>query len=306
MIAETIIDLVGNTPVVRFKDDSTTARIWVKQEGYNPSGSIKDRACVSNIRAAISEGQLRPGMTILDASSGNMACALAYYGKIFGFKVRVVCSSKLTKDKADFIRYFGAQLSVYGKFTIEGNHYCRDIILAKAPDLYCFLDQLHNWNNPKASYETLGPEILDDLPGVDAIVGSLGSGGSLSGTARAVKEKKPDTKIIAVEAAKGTVIPGTGSFQDGDYETPFIIDAKQRNLFDKTMYVSLDEARNMTHRLRDQGIFVGFQTGGVVHSAIATAQHFGPNGDIVAISGDTGWKNMEKLMPSDDDPNQET
>src|SRR5262249_49071180 len=156
----------------------------------------KDRGCVSNIRDALKTGALKPGMTILDASSGNMACAVAYFGRILGYRVKVVCSSKLTLDKANFIKYFGAELEQHGNFTIEGNHLCRDKIVPAAPGTFCFLDQLHNWANPQAGYETMGPELLRDFPKLTAVVGSLGSGGTMLGTASYLKDQKAGTLVV--------------------------------------------------------------------------------------------------------------
>ncbi len=293
-----IRELVGKTPLVQFKTQvAPNARFWVKLEGCNPSGSVKDRACVYNLRDAAESGRLRPGMTILDASSGNMACALAYFGRIFGHPVAVVCSTKLTEDKAAFIRYFGATLVRHGDFTIEGNRLCREMA-EQEPDRYCFLDQLHNWANPRASYETMGPEILADLPEVTAVVGSMGSGGTMTGTSRCIKERHPSTLTIAVEAAAGTKLPGTAGLDDGDYQTPFLTKAFEDRLFDVRFKTSLEPAKEFTRLAADQGIFAGWQTGGVLHAAVTIAQERGLTGDIVAISGDAGWKNMEKLSPS--------
>src|ERR1700680_272150 len=120
--------LVGRTPVVRFRCAAlpSEARLWIKLEGFNPTGSVKDRACVFLLRDALERSVLQPGMTLLDASSGNMACALAYFGKVLGHRVKVVCGSRLTTDKADFIQFFGAQLVRFGNITMDGNRYCRN------------------------------------------------------------------------------------------------------------------------------------------------------------------------------------
>jgi len=296
MISTDFINLVGRTPCVLYDPgEASAARIWVKLEGFNPTGSVKDRACVNIIRCAVENGVLKPGMELLDASSGNMACALAYFGAIMGNRVTVVCSTKLTEDKKDFIRFFGASLEIVGDFTIESNHHCRDVIRAREPDRFCFLDQLHNWDNPKAHYQTTGPEILADFPKVAAVVGSLGSGGTMNGTANFIKEKSPTTVIITVEAAPGTKLPGTGSFCEGDYITPFITEIDEKHLVDHRYQVSLGQARARTRDLSRQGFFVGFQTGGVVNSAVRAARERRISGDIVCISGDSGWKNMEKL-----------
>lgn len=289
--------LIGNTPLVRFRhsDLPSTARLWLKLEGYNPTGSVKDRACIFLLRDALRRGALRPGMTVLDASSGNMACSIAYFGRILGHKVKVVCGSKLTADKANFLRLLGAELVRHGHITIDGNRLCRKQILAAAPAHYCFLDQLHNWANPRAAYETMGPEILAEFPDVAAVVGSLGSGGTMYGTAKYLKDRGARAIAVATEASAGTRLPGTGGFDDGDYITPFIAKGFAEKLFARRQKISYADAAMRTQQLLDRGFFVGLQTGGVVHAAIETARELDISGDIVAISGDSGWKNMDAL-----------
>jgi cysteine synthase len=296
VISPDFTGLVGHTPCVRYDPgEPLAARIWVKLEGFNPTASVKDRACVYILQRAVERGELKPGMELLDASSGNFACALAYFGTIMGHRVTVVCSSKLTADKKDFIRFFGARLEMIGDFTIEGNRHCRDVILARDPDRHYFVDQLHNWDNPGAHYVTTGPEILADFPTLAAVAGSLGSGGTMNGTAKFLKQQTPVTQIIAVEAASGTKLPGTGSFSDGDYVTPFILEMTKKRLADHRCQVSLEQAQTRTRDLTRQGFFVGLQTGGVVDSAVRIAREQRIAGDIVCVSGDSGWKNMEKL-----------
>lgn len=299
MKATDIRGLVGNTPLVQFRTDSAPqTRFWVKLEGQNPTGSIKDRACVYNLDDASATGRLNDGRVILDASSGNMACALAYFGRILGHPVTVVCGTKLTADKAAFIRYFGAELISHGDFTIQANRLCAEMATAE-PDKYCFLDQLHNWANPRAAFETLGPEILADLPEVSAVVGSLGSGGSMVGTCRYLKGQRSSIQTIAVEAASGTKLPGTVSLDDGDYVTPFVAAAIEEDLFDVRFKTSIDPAKTYTRLAADQGIFTGWQTGGVLYAAVSVAEERGIVGDVVVISGDSGWKNMDKLTNPD-------
>jgi cysteine synthase len=290
---------VGGTPAIRFRtNEAPGARFWIKLEGCNPTGSVKDRACLYNLDDAIASGRLRKGQTILDASSGNMACALAYFGRLLDHPVTVICSSKLTADKAAFIRYFGGELIAHGDLTIEGNRLCKQMADAE-PDKYCFLDQLHNWANPTAHYETTGPEILADFPDVTAVVGSLGSGGTMAGVGRRIREEKPQTLVVAVQSAPGTKLPGTGAFDDGEYVTPFIARALEEGLFDVRWNISLEAARARTNQAAKQGIFAGLQTGGVIEAAIAVARTQRLSGEIVAISGDSGWKNMEKLTQAD-------
>ncbi|HEX8136909.1 MAG TPA: cysteine synthase family protein [Pyrinomonadaceae bacterium] len=289
--------MVGNTPHVLVRGPETGgARVYVKLEGYNPTGSIKDRACLWIIRSMLDEGLLQPGMTLLDASSGNMACAIAFYGKLMGYAATVVANSKLTDDKRNFIQYFGATLLQAGDFTIEGNRVCREMVERSATAQYCFLDQLHNWANPRAHYESTGPEILADFPEVEMVVGSLGSGGALCGTGQFLKEARPSLKIVAVQAASGSKIPGAGSFDDGDYITPFIQKGFDEGIFDHLVKVGEPAAARRTTELRDQGIFVGLQTGAVLHAAVEAVRELGVTGDIVLLSGDAGWKSLGKLL----------
>jgi len=291
------IEMIGNTPLLEYKTDEIDgSRIFVKLESYNPTGSIKDRAAIYNIRAAIASGSLVKGKTILDASSGNMACALAYFGKILGYPVKVVCNSKLTQDKKQFIEYFGADLSVHGDITIEGNQLCKKWADSEeGKEKYCFLDQLHNPANPQAAYETLAPEILRDMPEVAAVLGSMGSGGSMCGTARYFKKYKKDTLIITSQAASGTKIPGTGAFIDGDYVTPFITELRETPLYDDTFAIELIDAQKRTKQLASQGIFVGIQGGGVLDACIRGIKKHHLKGNVVMVIGDSGWKNMDKL-----------
>lgn len=294
-VHEDVFGLVGGTPHVRVgMDERPGARVYVKLEGNNPTGSIKDRAGVAMLRENVESGELRPGRTILDASSGNMACAIAYFGRVLGYPTRVFSNSKLTDDKRAFIEYFGAELDILGQFTIEGNRECRRIAEAE-PERYCFLDQLHNPANPRAHYQTTGPEILAAFPGLRMLVGSLGSGGSLFGTAQYLKERLPGLTVVAVEAASGTRLPGTGAFTDGDYVTPFIERGYADGLFDRRVRVHEEEAKQATRTLRDRGIFCGIQTGGVYHSCLQSLREEEADGDVVILSGDSGWKNMEKL-----------
>jgi cysteine synthase len=291
-----IYGMVGNTPHVRVRcGELEPAEIYVKLEGCNPTGSIKDRTCVRLLRDVVEKGEIKHGMTLLDASSGNLGCALAYYAKLMGHKVFIVSSSKLTPAKRDFMTFYGAKVEQIGNWTIEGNRCCRDLARER-PEHFCFLDQLHNWNNPRAHYETTGPEILAAFPDAAMVVGSLGSGGSLLGTGQYIKEHAPHIRVAAVQAAIGTRLPGTASLDEGDYVTPFIEKAYSDKVFDYTFKVGERDAIAGTLRLRDQGIFVGLQTGGVFHAAAETIKEQSIKGKVIFLSGDSGWKNMDKLL----------
>lgn len=298
MIYESMQQAVGATPHLRVcAPEAPQARLYVKLEGCNPTGSVKDRGGLRMIQDAQAAGTLRPGQTLLDASSGNMACALACFGRTMGHPVRVVVSSKLTEDKRSFLRFYGAEIVQIGDFTIEGNAWCRELVKQEGSERFHFFDQLHNWSNPRAHYEGTGPEILADFPDVEMVVASLGSGGTLYGTGAWLKERRPDIKVVAVESAPGTKIPGTGSFHDGDYVTPFVLKGREEGVIDHTIRITLDDAVRRNLQLRDQGVFCGLQTGGVFHAAIQAARELDVRGSVVFISGDSGWKNIDKLLP---------
>lgn len=298
MIYQDIFGMVGRTPSVCVRmDNGPSQQFFIKLEGANPSGSIKDRACVFILRSALAEGELAQGKTVLDASSGNFACALALYAKCLGYPCEVAVSSKLTSEKRGFLEYLGARIHKVGDFTIEGNEFCRRLA-ASNPGKYFFADQLHNWQNPRAHCETTGPEIIADFPDVAMVVGSLGSGGTMAGIGEYMKRVAPHVKIAVVESASGNRIPGTGTFLDGDYVTPFIRRGYAENYFDHKVLISEAEATRATQFLVGQGIFGGLQTGGVLHAALDRAKAWNVKGTIVMLSGDTGWKNLDKLLTS--------
>lgn len=298
MTYQDVFEMVGGTPHLRVHSpEAGGARVFAKLEGANPTGSVKDRGGLGMLRAALDSGALTPGMTLLDASSGNMACALAYFGRVLGHPATLVVSSKLTEDKRNFLTYYGATLHQVGDFTIEGNHWCRELVRREGSERYCFLDQLHNWANPRAHYEGTGPEILRAFPQVEVVVGSLGSGGTLYGTGRFLKDQRPEVRVVAVQSCPGTRIPGTGSFDEGDYRTPFILKGTEDGVFDRVVRITESDAVRRTLELRDRGVFGGLQTGGVYHAALTAVREMDVRGDVVFISGDAGWKNIVKLLP---------
>lgn len=292
---ESLASRVGNTPVLAIPGNhGSAARLLVKLEGHNPTGSVKDRACVAMLRAMVRDPGWHPSKVLLDASSGNMACSIAYFGRAMGVAVRIISSSKLTTEKQAFIEYFGASVETTGEFTIEGNRYCRKLAQSD-PSRWYFLDQLHNPANPLAHTAETGPEILSQIPGVTAVVGSIGSGGTLLGVGRYLKQVNQAIRVFAVEAASGTRLPGTAALVDGDYRTPFIEEGFAQGIFDDSIQVSEAEAVDMARMLFATGLFGGLQTCAVVAGALRAVESCDLSGDVVVISGDTGWKNMAAL-----------
>jgi cysteine synthase len=295
-----IFDRANNTPLVPIEliaPEGTPVSVLVKLEGTNPSGSVKDRAAIEMIRDKIETGSLTQKTAILDASSGNMASALALYGAALGVAVTVVCNPTLTTDKRRMITYFGARLieNDLGPYTFDGYRKCLEILADAPTDRYCFLDQLHNPANPAAHQHSTGPEIIHQVPDVRMVVGSLGSGGTMLGVARAFRQAGSTAYIAAVCSASGTRFPGVGAFDDGDYHTPFINAAYKEKAFDATMRIHHDEAMFQLTVLRHHGLFCGPQTGAVLAGALHAAELTGIHDRIVVISGDAGWKNWNYL-----------
>jgi cysteine synthase len=292
---ESLARLVGNTPIVELDAlAGSRTRLLVKLEGANPTGSVKDRACVTLLRKMLGDPRWDRSKVVLDASSGSMGCSIAYFGRVLGVPVRIISSSKLTNEKRFFIEYCGASLDTMGSFTIEGNEYCRKEA-AKDPDKWYFLDQLHSPENPAAHFSGTGPEILRQVPQVAAVVGSIGSGGTLLGVGRYLKQFNSDIAIVAVEAESGTRIPGTAALVDGDYASPFISEGFQEKVFDISLRVSEQDAIAAMGPLSRAGVFGGLQTGAVVSAANRFVRTYDPNGDVVVLSGDNGWKNIDAL-----------
>ncbi len=292
MIFENFFETVGKTPIVKF-DKYKGAEIFIKLEGNNPSGSLKDRSAKAIILDKIKNKELIKGKTILDASSGSFACSIAYFGKILGFPVTVVANSKITESNKSFLKIMGANIIYQGNATIEGNKYCTELI-NKDSNKYCFLDQLNNWNSPKAHYNTTAPEILKDIPNICAVATSMGSGATLWGLSKYLKKHKSDIKIITSYAKKGSKIAGT--FLEGtDYKSPFIKEIWKNNWIDHIGYVNFEEALKSAQYLAQKGFFVGPQTGGVLVAMYEAIDKLNIQGKVLIISGDSGWKNLHKL-----------
>jgi cysteine synthase len=285
---------VGHTPLVPVDVDGV--RIWLKLEGLNPSGSVKDRAAVAMIKDKITRGELKPGQILLDASSGNMASALSSYGRALGLGVHVVCNSTMTADKRRMVEHFGATLiqNDVGPYTYHGYLKCLDLI-ERHDNPYCFLDQLHNPMNPYAHEIGTGPEILKDLPSVRLIAGSLGSGGTMAGIARAVRSAGHPAMVVAVSSAPGNRLAGVGAFADGDYRTPFIIEAEENGLFTDAVPVTVASALEWQREVTAHGLFCGAQTGAVLGAAMGLAERYDIRDGIVIVSGDAGWKSWSNL-----------
>jgi cysteine synthase B len=294
---KTIEDFVGNTPLVRLKrlTEGHNNTILVKLEGNNPAGSVKDRPALNMINAAEARGEIKPGDTLIEATSGNTGIALAMAAAIRGFRMVLIMPENLSVERRASMRAYGAKLILVTRE--QGMEGARDMALRmESEGRGKVLNQFANPDNPRAHYETTGPEIWRDTAGrVSHFVSAMGTTGTIMGTARFLREQQPRPQIIGVQPAEGASIPGIRRWPV-EY-IPEIFDA---SLVDREMDVTQDEAEVMTRRLAaEEGIFSGISSGGAVAAALRLSQEV-ENAVIVAIVCDRGDRYLSTgVFPSE-------
>jgi len=287
MLYRNMLDLIGNTPLVELQrlSPSPAVRFFAKLEGQNPTGSVKDRIAKAMIEAAEREGKLTPGCTILEPTSGNTGVSLAFVAKLKGYRVKVVMPAGMSPERTQLLRAYGAEI-VYSDAAkgTNGSIVVAQELAAADPSLV-MLYQYGNENNPGAHYRTTGPEILRDLPEVDVFVAGLGTGGTLTGTARYLKEHKPGVKVIAAAPHPGDRVQGLRSLDEG-----FIPPVLDQSLLDGRIVVDSKNSFAATKELLDaEGIFAGVSGGAVLRAAQKVAPRF-ERANIVLLLADGGWK----------------
>jgi [CysO sulfur-carrier protein]-thiocarboxylate-dependent cysteine synthase len=282
-----IVQAIGNTPLVELKRLSPRpeVRIYVKLESYNPTGSVKDRVARSMIERAEEDGLITPGQTILEPTSGNTGISLAMICRRKGYPLKVVMPDNVTEERTQLLTMFGAEI-VYSPGE-EGSNgaVARALEMAEADASYYMPYQYGNQANPDAHYNGTAVEILEELDDVTAFVGGLGTGGTLMGNARRLKEEDPDTMIVAAEPLQGELVQGLRSLDDG--YIPPILDL---SLLDRKIFVSNRDSVVWTKRLLDEeGLFVGVSTGAIASICARVADEL-DEGNIVFVAPDDGWK----------------
>jgi S-sulfo-L-cysteine synthase (O-acetyl-L-serine-dependent) len=278
-------DFVGNTPLVKLKriPGNTSNTLLVKLEGNNPAGSVKDRPALSMITRAEARGDIKPGDTLIEATSGNTGIALAMAAAMKGYKMLLVMPENQSVERRQTMKAFGAELLLTPK---DGSmELARDVAMKlQAEGEGIVLDQFGNMDNPQAHYEGTGPEIWRDTEGkVTHFVASMGTTGTIMGTSRYLKEQNPNVKIIGVQPEEGSQIPGIRKWPE-EY-LPSIYDA---NRVDELIYVSQANAEKMTRRLAaEEGIFAGISSGGGLYAALELSKKL-ENAVIVSIICDRG------------------
>src|SRR5438552_864436 len=282
-----IVEAIGSTPLVELKRISPKpgVRIYVKMEGANPTGSVKDRVARAMIDDAEERGAIRPGQTILEPTSGNTGISLAMICSRKGYPLKVVMPDNVTAERTQLLRMYGAEI-VYSPGEQGSNGaVAMALEMAGADPSYYMPYQYGNEANPRAHYDGTAVEILDELGEVAAFVAGLGTGGTLMGNGRRLKEENADTKIVAAEPLQGEQVQGLRSLADGFI--PPIIDL---SLLDRTIFVSNRDAVVWTKKLlEEEGLFAGVSTGAIAAIAVRVASEL-DDGNVVFVSPDDGWK----------------
>ena len=278
----TIIDLVGNTPLVELTklNPNPNVKIYGKLEGNNPAGSVKDRPALNMIRSAVERGDIKHGMKLIEATSGNTGIALAMIARLFDLEIELVMPSNSTRERTLTMEAFGAKVIL-----LENIEKCRDYAEEQAKtDEYFILDQFANPDNYLAHYKTTGPEIWRDTnQKVTHFVSSMGTTGTIMGTSMFLKEVNPDIQIVGCQPTEGSSIPGIRRWPAA--YLPKIFDASR---VDKIMDIDQIEATEMAQKLaKTEGIFAGMSSGGGASAAIRLAQEL-ESGVIVFICCDSG------------------
>jgi cysteine synthase B len=284
-----IVQAIGNTPLVELKRLSPKpgVRIWAKLESHNPTGSVKDRVARALIEDAEEKGLIGPGQTILEPTSGNTGISLALICSRKGYKLKVVMPENVTPERTQLLEMYGAEI-IYSEGAKGSNGAVeKALAMAEADASYYMPYQYGNQANPLAHYNGTAPEILEELDGdVAAFVAGLGTGGTLMGNGRRLKEELGDrVKIVAAEPKQGEPVQGLRSLDDGFI--PPIIDL---SLLDRKIFVTNEDAIVWTRRLlEEEGVFAGVSSGAIASIAVRIAGEL-DEGNVVFLVADDGWK----------------
>ena len=287
MRSDNLIEAIGNTPLVELPSMSPKrgVRIFAKLEGNNPTGSVKDRIARAMVRAAMEDGLLSEDRTLLEPTSGNTGISLAMVAQRLGLRFTAVMPDNVSKERSELLRAYGAEI-VYSPGE-EGSNGSIAVAqtMAAEDDGYVMLYQYGNPANPRAHYETTGPEIIRDLPEVTHFVAGLGTGGTLMGVGRRLKEFNPSVEVIAAAPELDDRIQGLRSLEEGF--VPPILDL---SLLDARIMISGEESFRMTSALlRNEGVFAGVSSGAAFAAALRVAGRI-DEGNIVCLFADGGWK----------------
>lgn len=294
MIYNSTLDLIGNTPILKLNKliSKDSADVYLKLEKYNLGGSVKDRAALGMIEKAEKEGFLKEGSIIVEPTSGNTGIALAMIGRLKGYKVIIVMPDSMSKERRELIRAYGAELILTdGAEGMNG-------AIEKAKELsnkdnYFMPQQFENMANKEKHYYTTAEEIYNDISDLDVFIAGVGTGGTVTGVGKKLKEKISNIKIVAVEPKKSPVLSGgvAGAHKIQGLGSGFIPEIYSPEVIDEVVKVSDEEAFKITKLVAEkEGILLGISSGAAIYVALEMAKKLGKGKKILAIAPDGGEK----------------
>ena len=294
MLVNSALELIGNTPVLRVNNmtDENEGEVLLKLEKFNPGLSIKDRAALGMIEKAEKDGILKSGSVIVEPTSGNTGIGIALVGKLKGYKVVIVMPETMSKERRDMIKAYGAELVLTeGKKGMKGAIEMAEKLVKEKG--YFMPQQFENKANPQKHYETTAEEILRDIPDIDVFVAGVGSGGTIVGVGRKLKELKPDVKVVAVEPEKSPVLSGgnPGAHKIQGIGAGFVPGVYSKDIVDEIFEVSDEDSYKVAKEFATkEGVLIGISSGAALYAGIEIAKKLGRDKKIVVISPDGGEK----------------
>ncbi|ACD24443.1 cysteine synthase A [Clostridium botulinum] len=295
MIYNGILELIGKTPILKLNNlvsDDNMAAVYVKLEKFNPGGSVKDRAALGMIEKAEKEGLLKKGSIIVEPTSGNTGIGLALIGKLKGYKVIIVMPETMSKERRDLIKAYGAELVLTdGSKGMKGA--IEKAVEIAIGDEYFIPQQFENYANPEKHYETTAEEIYKDIPDLDAIVAGVGTGGTLVGISKNLKNKNVQIKTVAVEPFSSPILSGgkPGAHKIQGIGAGFIPGIYDEKYIDEVLKVKDEDALKITKDVAQiEGVLVGISSGAAIYGAIEIAKKLGKGKKVLAIAPDGGEK----------------
>jgi [CysO sulfur-carrier protein]-thiocarboxylate-dependent cysteine synthase len=287
VVAKSILDLIGRTPLVELKrlSPKPTVRIFVKLEGQNPTGSLKDRIALAMVEAAEASGELEPGRELLEPTSGNTGISLAMVARVKNYALTCVMPENATEERKQLLKLMGAKIVLSPGNEGTNGSVQAALELAERDSRYFMPFQYANEANPRAHFEGTGAEIVDALDRVDVFVAGLGTGGTLMGAGARIREAFPEAVIAAAEPLPGDPVIGLRSLEDG-YVPPILDVAK---LDRKLLVTNADSVAGVRALLDEEAIFAGISSGAVVHVARKLGAEL-DEGVVVCVLADGGWK----------------
>lgn len=294
MIYNGVLELIGKTPILKLNNlvDENSADVYVKLEKYNPGGSIKDRAALGMIEKAEKEGLLKDGSIIVEPTSGNTGIALAMIGRLKGYKVIIVMPDSMSKERRDLIKAYGAELILTDGAEGMNGAIEKAKELAKQ-DNYFMPQQFENLANPEKHYETTAEEIYSEINDLDVFIAGVGTGGTITGVGRKLKEKIKGIKIVAVEPIKSPVLSGgkAGAHNIQGLGSGFIPGIYNPECIDEVKKVSDEEAFRLIKEIAvKEGILLGISSGAAIFAALEEAKKLGKGKKVLVIAPDGGEK----------------